>query len=497
MALDIDSFLETYSGEEKNPKEKEESNKKISLDFQKDVEDKLSKTVADYENNNDFKFLKSVYEEVKKFDEDLTNKFMGLEKKGSEALEQISKKYSTEYIQNLKIQKQQTIEIVSKHIENIKANLEAENLFDTLKRLKGILTQVSQMPQELIEEKINFQKTCLQIETEILDKIENYKSQFIPQKKRQLSELNKDLILNANKLNSEELTKKINAIHEELEAIPEYLETEFIKEKITLNKNLVLAENYLEKLHNAEFLQKENLINSEIENFHKSYLNKNLQKTLMTYDNIVLIFTTIPEIQIEKRVEIYNKLNDLYSKVNNLVLKNNVALFMGTYHYSQALQEINSYIDHIKRTQTYDNENLHLIQEKIKSLPERFEQEKSRLRGELNYLLKHLNPQHAQTEKDSIKPAASQDFNQENPKTSNAEKRENTTKNISLNTKKSDVKAEIEKYFEIIKEEKDPQKLKIAYKKIVFYIDLLEVSKEEKENLASKVKNLITHKNLS
>ena len=86
MAVDIDSFLNKHFDEKEKLKEIKEE--KIDLSFQKEVEDKL-KNVQKKSNDSNFNFLEKAYNEVKKFDEDLNNKFLGIENKGNQILKEM------------------------------------------------------------------------------------------------------------------------------------------------------------------------------------------------------------------------------------------------------------------------------------------------------------------------------------------------------------------------------------------------------------------------
>ena len=99
MVIDIDSFLEKY--EKKEDSTKINTSKKVSLDFQKDVEDKLHQ-LDESAKNIDFKQLVDIYEEIKRFDEDLPSKFFSMNKLSGATLKGVGARYSEDFLEGLK-----------------------------------------------------------------------------------------------------------------------------------------------------------------------------------------------------------------------------------------------------------------------------------------------------------------------------------------------------------------------------------------------------------
>ena len=91
MALDIDSFLDNVNKDEVNQPQDKKVEKRVDLDFQKDVEknlDTIKKDALDKDSN----ILKEIYEEVRNFNVDLPNKFLGVESKSGLTLKDLGEK---------------------------------------------------------------------------------------------------------------------------------------------------------------------------------------------------------------------------------------------------------------------------------------------------------------------------------------------------------------------------------------------------------------------
>jgi hypothetical protein len=379
MVLDIDSFLKEFMGEEKEEVKVEEDVKeeKFTLDFQQDVENKITSAV-DKVKNAEFSFLENVYTEVKKFDRDLPNKFFGIEEKSGKALSQISKKYSDEYVNLLQSESTKFYSGFEQLYEMIANQIQGSDYFNALKNFEKYRNLVSKLPIDFFEKNNAIVNKYLLLESDLFTMLESHKKKFVFEKKLSLKNLTENL-KTALKQDCVELKRAIDEISEDINTIPEFYKSDFLFEISVINKNINLANKELERKYQNVFNIKLKKIETEIESFHKYVMEKNLQKALMAYDNMVLFFSTLPNINLQKRIEVYKNINDLYSTLNKLVMKNNVALFMGTFHYSQLIEEIKGYLVHVKNSSTFSIDTLHSVKKKIESLPNRFRDEKLKL----------------------------------------------------------------------------------------------------------------------
>lgn len=494
MGIDIDSFLEKYHKEENNnsSKEKLKEAEKINFEFQKDTEDKLLKAQKKIKENASFEILEKIYEEVKQFDEDIPSKFIGIENKSNLALKLIGDKYSEEFLLKIKQNVKAIHNEIENHIKILDSKINSDDFSFIIKEFETILKLFEVYPKEFLYEKLKLSEEIRKREIIINDKIKRYKIIKLKDTKIQINNailsLDKSLVPN----NIEEIEGKIAVLQRILRAIPKIFLTDLTEEKIIISKILIKSEKYLEEQYMQEFRKKEENLNQLYEHFHASYINKDLSKTLIIYDEILLEFESMPEVFFERKIKIYQKTNEFYAMINDLFMKNNLAILMQSYNASQIIKEAKDYIRHVKSTSKINLELLENVKIKVSKLPEKSEPEKSNLLKEINMItqkyLKNKNGAILQENLEVTEEKNKVEFEDIN--------------NISLDIKSTskfskDVIIEINKHFEKIKKSNNIEELKISYKKIMFYLETMQIESKTKKDIVLKVKKILSTKKLA
>ncbi|MCA9497412.1 MAG: hypothetical protein KC589_10815, partial [Nanoarchaeota archaeon] len=180
MVIDIDSFLEKYSQDEgfkdnSDEENQEEKVDRIDLDFQKDVEDKIYK-VSKKAETADFTFLKKIYDEVKRFDEDIPTKFLGIESEGDNLLKNLGGKYSLDFVKKVKENIAIVENAVNQKVVELDNLIQTENYLEIAERFEELIKFYNLAPREFIRKKIEFVKILRQREFIIHEKMMIYKS---------------------------------------------------------------------------------------------------------------------------------------------------------------------------------------------------------------------------------------------------------------------------------------------------------------------------------
>ena len=505
MAIDIDSFLEKYHKEKKdevilNEKKPEES---LNLDFQKETEDKILNAKNKLKNDTRFELLEKIYDEVKKFDEDIPSKFIGIENKANLALKEIGDKYSEDFL--LKIKQNVSIihQNITEHIKILDSKLNTEDFASIIKEHETIIKLLDIYPKEFLREKLILSREIKKREIVIYKKINEYKTIKL---KKIKSEIN-TAILNLNKSlfpeNINQIEGRILILQTLQRSIPKIFLSDLNNEKIVIIKTLLDAEKYVETQYLNDFQKREETLQKLFESFHNSYIKKDLSKTIMLYDEILLEFESLPEVFFEKKIYLYKKINELYSMINDLFLKNNLNILMQSYNVSQVFKEATDYIKHIKTTSKINLDTLAIIRSKIANLSDKCEPEKSNILKEIDLIkARYLN---------SINKKSENSFEEERTNTQNEngafnEIIDNSYSKIGPNSsvkihKESDftkqILDEINLHYEKIKKSKNPAELKILYEKIIFYINTIQIEPIKKKEIITKINKVISQKKLT
>ena len=534
MGINIDKFLDSFLEGEDPIEEKDlvEEKKVINLSFEQDVEKKLSALQKQVEpSNNSLSFLEEAFKEIKTFDETLPNKFIGIDTQAEITLKLLGDKYS----QSLYIQSQQQLELVKQLIQNhIKESEEyknSQNLVEALKSLDKSFNLFSKIPDTFLEEKQEISQLIKEKELFLLQELKSFKNNKLQELK---SELNKRILSMNKKLipgNFLEIKQEFEDLKIFYHSFPKIYLSDLFQEKEVLLKFSLKVENYLRDEYLREFDQKEKIINSLTEEFLSNNIQKNFNQALLIYNQILVEFDTLPNVFFERKVQIFKKVNDLYSTLSKLIIKNNVSLFVDSYNFSKIIEETREYLRHVKISKNFSKATLETLLEKLNTIPNNLSDEVDKYKKIINNILNQQN-NHNSDDINSLENSQENNLkknNQYENRNSNTEKlhkkrpehfefekiKENKPeeKNEKINkTPKVDsilrkphikeknlqnkIQHEINSLYKLFQTSQDKEQLKIIYKKLLFYIGVLEISKEEKEKLISKIKNSLNKKRL-
>ncbi|MEC8339255.1 MAG: hypothetical protein VXZ40_01410 [Nanoarchaeota archaeon] len=550
MGIDIDSFLNKI--ESKNEKEEvrssnDDSNtsekKNYNIEFEKAIIDNFQ-NISEEIKDKDLQQLKDIYEDLKKFDESMPSKFLSIQSVGSKTLDSLNNQYSSKLLQTLENNATFYANKIKENNKLIEEDLISKEYKVCLKLLKENKEYLQKFPNELANEKHQLFLGIKKYELKLNIEIRNFKlSQSSSIKQTLLSKI-KELknILEHN--STEEIEHKITEIELTMNKIPLLFRSSFVDENILVQKAIVNAEEKIIELKNKKFAQKEKELRIVQEKFQNSIIKKDLNSSLLLYNEILLLFEDLPNTNFKEKNTYLSTLTKLHGQLNNLYVKSNVELLLRSYNNSKIIEEARNYIDHIELTKRISPENVSLIYEKLKKLPKSSHIEQDSMIKKYEILLEKISDkkEHKKEFKEvedsielpkTIKKALNNDseiidraiqYLKFVNETHNMSK-EMVKKNLnSLNKiKKSSVSEKlIERYTRILKkidekEKQTPQKKisvdqnvvheiqelynemkkttskkekSILYKKVLFYLDLVTLPTHKKEAIKQKVKSI-------
>lgn len=496
MVLDIDSFLDNIGKiETKTPLKKDEV--KVSLDFQKEVEDRIDSVKKDSQNK-DLGILKDIYEEVRNFNVDLPNKFLGIEDKSGNTLKDLGEKYSQEFLLVSKNNAVIIIKNIEDRLDKIQEFMNEDDFMSVLENYRQIITEFNFFPKAILNEKVLLSKRIRDVEIEIFTKLAGYKDKTLLNLK---SQINSKIITLAGFIRSskfKEAEKSIADLEDFSNSLPKLLLPDLIEEKIKISKVLKKSLDFLIHKYNEEFEYRSNLINQLIEKFHTFYLKKNISEAVITYDEIIVEFKTLPDFFIEKKIAIFKRINELYMKLNKLILNRNLFMFVETYEYSKRIEGIREYLKHIELSQNFNNNNLSEIKIKIEELPKQFVYEKEEFRKIINNLTNKIGERKAVKEKFQTIKAKREEVKIKLQENQVEDLKEiNNIPKFNLNNSNKKMLVEIDKLYQEFKETSDSQKVKVIYKKIIFYLNLANIPSDAKKETLRKLIKVLHEKKLN
>jgi len=482
MTIDLDSFFES------NKSGMGSTNKDPKLDFQKEVEERIQK-VQTQAQKGDFEFLTKVYEEIKKFEEDLPSKFLGIEKESNLALKNIGDRYSKEFISRVKENVGKLTQLIKEEIINIDKNISSNNFAILLDHFSKALKYYNSFPKEFFLQKNQVGIELRKREIQITKKLENYKRTEIESIKKQIH--NDVLILNSLLRPGEikQIEEIIEKLHHKISTVPKIFLASLTQERIIVSESIIKAESFLQEEYLRVFSEKEKLINNFIEKFHSHILNNDLENVLTIYNQILIEFELLPEVFLEKKMIVYQSINDLYGLLNNLIIKNSVSNFLESYNYSKIFEEIREYLEHARVTGKYEIKNLLLLKDKLIKIPKKYSSDKEMLNKQILTLINKAKQENHNMQKRS--------YNRKNePSTPFSESHSSfiNPQNTQINKKLFD---EINSHYKNLKSTNSVTQAKLIYRKICFCIDLLHVPQSEKNILLNKVENVLNSKQQS
>jgi hypothetical protein len=497
MAIDIDSFLNKFENGDKKELIENKNKKKnnLDLDFQKDVENKIKNLKELGLSTQDYDLLFKIYSQLKNFDEDILNKLYGIEKSGVNTLKELGEKYSKKFSEEV-LKQEKLLETVlnSKILEtyDLIKNNRFSKVYSNLLELEYLFEKY---PKYFLENRNKKRYEIIILKQKYLKTLESYKSSQLFILKNKIKTkivelnkfiLNKSLSFNENEMRYIEIKNLINSID------PIFY-SDLVIELKAFNNISNLYNEYELKESKRLFQEIKKDIFKLIDKFHQNYVEQNLEKTITTYDEIVILFNKLPDNFLEEKISIYNKIIELYSSIDDLVVKSSVNLFVSSYNSSKIIDEVRLYLDTVKVSKIVNVNTINKLIEKVEKLPESHKLEKIKLLEKLNKI------------KSIPLTSTNQDFNEKKTKENsnynhfyeNKQKNfENIFENINLNNSNYNVLKELKNLYSNFQHEKSPSKLKLLYKKIIFYIDLLNISNDQKTNLKNKVKQIILNKKI-
>ncbi|MFW6286011.1 MAG: hypothetical protein ACOC16_02715 [Nanoarchaeota archaeon] len=491
MVIDIDSFLDGLSEKDIEVNNEVQKDKKISLDFQKEVEDKIRKTKQEY-LNKDFEALKEIYDEVKSFDQDLPNKFSGIKNQSKIALEELGDKYTKEYLKIAKDNAKHLSDKIEHNFKILNEQLDNHNYSKALETFRYILKGYSYFPKNLLEERVEIYNRIKSKEIEIFTSLKKFKKR----KKDEISKNLKKIIFRiANQIKNydylHEIEKSAHEFKLELESIPDVLSVLLIEEKIYSTKFLIKVENYLFKRYKKEVEIRKNNIDDLSEKFYKNYIKKDIDSVLLIYNEILLEFKSMPDCFIEEKIQIYQKINKLFNSINKLMISLNMTQLVKSYEYSKKIESIKEFLYHIQYKKNIDINTLNQLKNKVEKLPNNFNFEKDDLLRKINEIIsKAYNNQNNML----IQQGQNEIF-----------KETEQSRNISIESKSNDsytekkkkhILEEIDKLHQAIIKEKNHNKIEVLYNKIIFHIKNLNIDKSQKLKMIAKLKQTLKNKKI-
>lgn len=504
MVIDIDSFLEDYKQEKKTGTNER---KKVNLDFQKDIEEKLDK-IEKNAGNEDFKNLYKIYEELKNFDGDLPQKLLGIKKSSGTALKSVGERYSNEFLKNVKVNMSNLNNSIRNRIFEIDKQIDENNLPLAISLYNEATKEYRIFPKEFTIEKIELGEELRNREIEINQKLESTKDVEIKKIRDILKNEIGDLRVAISNKNVSKVENQIDNINYLMDKAPKIFFAHLIAERIAVAKTMIFAGKFLIAEYRIIFEEKKDIIYQLFDEFHKYYVEKDVNNALSTYDEIVLAFESVPEIFIEEKIEIYKQISSTFNSINNLLMTSNVNLFLESYNDSKVINEARDYVEHIKKTKKYNINVVNNLIEKISKVSIKLRPQTMELNKELKEILRHHN------EKLNLGNSKIKNQNLDQPIVENKSKVmnndvENDTPKKSLNLNKPlvenesriakdevarNIMAEINSYYEKLKISRDKKEILTLFKKINFYLEMLHISDFEKKQIMGKVNEIVKSK---
>jgi hypothetical protein len=389
MGIDIDSFLEEFDSSDDVKVEVQEDSKKskeIDLTFDKYVNDKFNK-LQENVNEEDFNFLVRAYSEIKKFDNRLPSKLLELNKASSSVLNVLGKKYTTTFLEGIKVNKNKHGTFIIENLNLISDLILKKQIPKAIDLYNKITASYQLFPKEFIIEKIELGKKLRSIEIQINEEFTIFWAKELKQIKTKLSEEISSLKQNLVPGRIELIELNLHNINLILDNAPSIFYNELVNERIQVSRIIIISEEFLKKQYIIEFEEKNQQFQYLFERFHRYQIRKDVNSALTCYDEILYLFEKMPDAFIEKKIAIYEKINKSFESLNNLLLTNSISQFMDTYSSSKILSQAREYISHAKLNLDFDSTNLISIKHELNAIPDQLTPEKNELENEILEIL--------------------------------------------------------------------------------------------------------------
>lgn len=544
MGVDIDSFLNKIDKKEESKEEKisqeATENKKINIDFDKSVISNF-KEISSEIKEKDLLQLKEIYEDLKKFDETMPSKFLSIQNIGSNTLDMLNSQYSTRLLETLENNARYYASKIKENNLKIEEDLISKEYKISLGLLKENKQFLQKYPEEFANEKHELFMSVKKYELKIHQEIRNFKISQASIIKKELLKKIKETKTTIESNSIEDIEFKLKELEINLQKIPVIFRSIFTDENIIIQKTIVSGHEKIIELKNKQFNQKEKELKITQDKFQNSIIKKDLNSALLLYNEILLLFEDLPNTNFKAKNTYLAILSKLHGQLNSLYVNSNVELLLRSYSNSKIIEEARNYIDHIELTKKISPENVSLIYKKLKDLPHSSHIEQDTMLKKYEILLQKITEEETQN-----------NFEETNNKENNTIQKENESeiidkaveylkfvkdtqnlseemikKNISNlkkihsseNTKKildkyekilekitkkehsildqsnhnkidKNVANEVELLFLEMKKTSDKNEKGILYKKILFYLDLINLPESKKISIKKKIKNI-------
>lgn len=520
MGINLDSFIDelvkdkqTQQTENQQAKEQET----INLNFEEGVEKNLQKINLNSASLKDIAKLHEIYEEIKQFDESLPQKFLSLEDLGGNSLEKIGQNYSTQYLQQVETITKNIEESVNKLLDSLSKALFDKNYTQVPQVLKELKKIVRSVPQESQLFLLEIKTKIKEKEIQVFQAIEEFKKIDLPRIRSELNSEIQILLKNIIPGNSKFVREQIEHLEHMFNSIPSMFRITLTNEELLLNKAVYKAQKYLVNELNQEVEMRIKKMNHLEEEFNSASFNKDLNKALVIYNQIVYEFMQTPNHPLDKKLQHLEKILDIHKKLNKLYINNNVTLFLETYNYSKIIEEAQDYIYQAKHSKnTIKLQNIQILQEKVAKLPQNFQKERNQLLVELHQVYQNiLGYSYENTTSSQDSTYYSQDTKND-PFESFTSKEHDITKTSTQTTFQADNKKktltdpgldlehtyykkdqnihtkilhEIDELYKKFQQEKNKEKAQKYYKKIDFYLNFANIPEEKVTQIKKKIAN--------
>ena len=487
MGINIDTFLEGLDSDKKkvivNDENKKENEEKIDLSFENELKEKilnLQKSIGE----KDFDFLVKAYNEMKNFDETLPNKLFSVNEFSGKALSELSSKYSQGYLKGITANMNTLSASIKENLSRAQKELENNNFQMAMSFFNEAQKNYRLFPKEFVSEKTQVGKELRNVEIIINERFLTYKRDEVKKIKLQVSSELKALRDSLIPSNIMQIEQRLNSINLMLDRTPKVFYSDLVLERTQVSKSMIVAQDFLNKEYERDFSQKKQEIFRLFDKFHKYKAAGDVNNSLITYDEMIILFGKMPDIFLEEKTTIFDRINKVFESLNNLLMSSNLSVFVKTYEYGKTLDEVKDYIEHVNLTKSADLNILINLKKKIGQIPISFRAEVLDIVGTLDKMISDF-------EKKPTINRNSTNFNpMPQPEEINMDENLVNT-NASKDNVKSNIVLEINECYKNLLSAKDKgEAIKFA-KKIHFYVDMLKVNDTRKTEIITKVERAL------
>ena len=151
--------------------------------------------------------------------------------------------------------------------------------------------------------------------------------------------------------------------------------SDLVLERTQVSKMIVAAEEFLAREYQREFTDKKKEIFALFDKYQKYKTSGDVNNALISYDEMIIMFGKLPDIFLEEKIQIFERINKIFDSLNNMLMTTNMSVFVKTYEFGKTLDEVRDYIDHVNITNSADLNILLDLKKKIGQIPISFKSE--------------------------------------------------------------------------------------------------------------------------